>query len=48
MTHTKAIELLTLILKGDNPEWHPDYKQAIRVAIEALGREMLLGIGEGK
>ncbi|MCK4722498.1 MAG: hypothetical protein KAT75_04300 [Dehalococcoidia bacterium] len=46
MTHTKAIELLTLILKGDDPASHPDYLKAIRKAIQALGREMLLGIDE--
>ena len=44
MTHTKAIQLLTLILKGDDPKSNPDYLNAIRVALEALKREMLLGI----
>jgi hypothetical protein len=44
--HSKAIELLTLILKGDNPKSNPDYHQAIRVGIQALEREMLLGIDE--
>lgn len=46
MTHTKAIELLTLILKGDDPQSNPDYLNAIRVALESLEREMLLGIGD--
>jgi hypothetical protein len=46
MKHSKAIELLTLILKGDDPRSHPDYHQAIRVGIQALCREMLLGIDE--
>ena len=48
MTHTKALELLTLILKGDDPKSNPDYLHAIRAAIEALKREMLLGIGGEK
>ena len=40
MNPKKAIEILTLALKGDPLEIHPDYRAVLREAIHALGHLM--------
>lgn len=46
MTHQEAIEILSQHQKGTDPLYLPDLPKAEKLGIEALKRELALGIGE--